>query len=57
VWEVDLDGPEVDVNAQGSEHGPRNEVITNVMAPSGRFVRIVEEMRLADYHRLGRDRR
>jgi hypothetical protein len=57
VWEVALDNPEVDVNAHGSERGMRDEEISSVMSLSGRFVRIVGEMSLTEYHRLEPDRR
>jgi hypothetical protein len=46
VWEVELDHPEVDVNL----HSTRWQVpVTSVMAPSGRFVRVISDIPLAEY--------
>jgi hypothetical protein len=46
VWEVELDGPEVDTNMHQNRW---NLPVTSVMAPTGRFVRVAQEVALADY--------
>lgn len=56
VWEVHLEAPEVDVNAHGSARGLRDEDITSVMAASGRFVRLVQEMSLTEFRQWARER-
>jgi hypothetical protein len=56
VWEVDLEDPKVDVNAHDSARGLRGEAVTNVMAASGRFLRLVQEMSLAEYRQWERMR-
>lgn len=56
VWEVDLDDPEVDVNVHDPARRCPGETVTSVMAASGRFVRLVQQMTLAEYKRWLRDR-
>ena len=57
VWEVHLDAPEVDVNAHRTARGPRDDDVTSVMAASGRFVRLVQEMTLTEFRQRERERR